>query len=255
MPLESECSLLMFRLHGKKSRSNFWSVKYLVLSTQYLMSQVMNQGQSINCILKKHSILRNHHLFYHRTTQIRLSLASYLLIEPPIWNGIAYMQPFWYLHRWAFMLLKHFLLYLSHAVDITHGINFLYTTAMNSQWTITQYFFASKRPGLGNRKHTTCLMKIISNHKPWEIQYVHYSIYVYYTTLLDWRFLKHHYWTLRHQYVNPAATLLHKKKENWLNGHIVIMFGSGLNPWLLCTADGQIQILLHVYSHTWLILA
>ena len=121
--------------------------------------------------------------------------------------------PFWYLHHWAFMLLKHFLLYLSHVVDITHGINFWYTTAMNSKWTITQYFFASKRPGLGDRKHTTCLMKIISNHKPWEILYVHYSIYVYYTTLLDWRFLKHHYWTLRHQYVNPAATLLHKKKK------------------------------------------
>ena len=161
------------------------------------------------------------------------------------------MQPFWYLHHWAFMLLKLFLLYLSHAVDITYGINFWYTTAMNSQWTITQYFFASKRAGLGDRKHTTCLMKIISNHKPWEILYVHYSIYVYYTTLLDLRFLKYHYRTLRHQYVNPAATLLHEKKENWL----VIMFGSALKSWLLYTADGQIQILLHVYSHTWLTLA
>ena len=139
------------------------------------------------------------------------------------------MQPFWYLHHWAFMLLKLFLLYLSHAVDITYGINFWYTTAMNSQWTITQYFFASKRAGLGDRKHTTCLMKIISNHKLWEILYVHYSIYVYYTTLLDLRFLKYHYRTLRHQYVNPAATLLHEKKRKlishnvWVSSEVLVV--------------------------------
>ena len=50
----------------------------------------------------------------------------------------------------------------------------------NLPWFVVRYdfcptpcMFSIPSPRLGDRKHTTCWIKIIFNHKPWEILYIY----------------------------------------------------------------------------------
>ena len=97
------CSGHMVKGHGQNVGLNpkccvfniIWIYLWINESNYHLQTIEMQHLKKVSLILQ--------------SNQADKTLISILLVEPPIWNFIACMQPFWILHQGAFMFLKHFL--------------------------------------------------------------------------------------------------------------------------------------------------
>jgi hypothetical protein len=70
----------------------------------------------------------------------------------------------------------------------------------------TRFVFSIPSPRLRDRKHKTCWIKIIANHKPWEILYIHINIYNTVSMSL---------WIIVSKLLPQNYSLSAESKQNW----------------------------------------